>query len=181
MSFSLSLNKFDTLIFDGINLDTVLFDGTVVWEGLPNILSLIDFTYKVKANVAYVTGWKGTYNGVSSTVCYIPEDNKYPIDITKFNFRKYVNITNVYISNNTVISSDFNSRFYNMPNLKYSTIPYEKITNMAYTYQNCSNLTGSPVCGENVTSMYMTYYNCYNLTGSPVCGENVTKMESSYS
>ena len=92
------------------------------------------------------------------------------------NFRKYSNVTEVFIPDEITLSTtNFSNMFSNMINLKKSTIP-NNITDMSNTYYNCTNLTGSPACGPNVVNMANTYHNCIKLTGSPACGNKVTNM-----
>jgi hypothetical protein len=68
--------EIENVIFNGIEIDTLIFNGVTVFERNkfnPEEI-LIDFYYVDNGNGTYsITGWKQTYQGVSSTKCVIPD------------------------------------------------------------------------------------------------------------
>lgn len=190
--------------FNDIELSKIIYNNVLIWESstVEEIAgSLEDFEYVIEDNIIKITGWKGTLNGQSSTVCAIPNNSS--IQLYNILFRNNTSITNIIIPNTVSYTMAGNSAFRNMPNLQSVTFNHTNITNMFYmfsncynligspfcednilimsgAYQDCRNLTGSPVCGNNVTNMWCTYQNCKNLTGSPVCGPNVVHMYNAY-
>ena len=64
------------------NVTMITCGGVVLWTSripLPEdlIAKLIDFEYEDNGNgTATLTAWKETLNGVSSTACVVPDDNR---------------------------------------------------------------------------------------------------------
>lgn len=64
------------------NVTKITYNGVVLWTSvipLPEdlVLKLIDFEYRANRNgTVTLTAWKQTLNGVASTECVIPDDNR---------------------------------------------------------------------------------------------------------
>lgn len=73
MALAINGTYVDDIIYDGVSLNKVIFNGVTVWER-PSVV-LTDFTYNFDSTngLCEITGWKGTYNGASSTNCIIPD------------------------------------------------------------------------------------------------------------
>ena len=65
-----------SITYNGVALTKIIYGTTVVWEkGIADLLQ--DFEYTNNGNGTYtLTAWKGTYNGVASTECIIPDDSR---------------------------------------------------------------------------------------------------------
>jgi len=165
--------------YTNFSVEPVLYKSMNIDEYYFNML-LTDFEYVYEDHVVEITGWKGTLNGVPSTICQLPDYYGVKLGET-MNFRKYSNITEISIPDTIVIeNTDMSNAFYSMSNLKHVEFDHQYVSNMANMYTWCEKLIDNPSCGENVLNMYSTYYDCTNLTGSPVCGNNVKDMRYTY-
>lgn len=76
MSFTFNGITPNTIIFNGVELTEVICNGKVVWESFDTSI-LQDFEYTKNSNGTFtLTNWKKTYNGIQSTECIIPDNNK---------------------------------------------------------------------------------------------------------
>ena len=72
------------------------------------------------------------------------------------NFKQYTDMTECWIGNNVVLSTNnFSNAFNGMSqNLTIVSFNHPELVNISSTYRNCHSLTGSPACGDKVTDMY---------------------------
>ena len=70
--------EINDVIFNGISLDKIICNNIVIFEKEPFDPAILqDFEYTNNKNGTYtLTGWKGTYTGVTSTECIIPDNPK---------------------------------------------------------------------------------------------------------
>lgn len=178
-------NRWEDVIWNAPNapeINKVIYDGVTVWErGGLSLLRDFNYTLDESTNTVTLTSWKNTYRGTNSTICYVPDiGSDYTVNLGTLNFRTYGRITNIFISDSTVMNYNIVGKFTAMNNLAYCYLPYDKVTDMFNTFHSCKNLLTGPYSGNNVTNMRNTYYNASRLTGNPVCGPNVTDMSRTY-
>ena len=135
MSIIVNGVEITAITFEGVDLDAVYFDNTMVWDKF----NLIDFEYYVENGIAKITGWKGTLNGVPSTICEIPNE-KY-IQIYNIDFTQYKTMTSITIQNNvSVYNNSLFGAFSGMKSLKTTNINCQDVTNISAMYYFCYNL-----------------------------------------
>ena len=136
--------SFDAVVYNGVNIDSVVWNSgsvrTEVWSSFNTKLLDNDFIYTKSTSpnkVAYITSWKGTYNGEVSTSCIIPDIPTGDIDITSLNYRSYANLTNINIPTNiTTNSRNFQNRFSNLRNLTSVNMNASTVGNASRMFQN---------------------------------------------
>ena len=92
------------------------------------------------------------------------------------NFKQYTDMTECWIGNNVVLSTnDFSEAFQSHYNLINLHLPSTGITNMHNMCSTCYNLK-TIACGNNVINLSNAYYYCDGLKCQPECGDNVIDM-----
>lgn len=67
----------EKVLYNGVDLEKIIFNGVTVWEKEAKEVGVLDdFTYteNTTAGTKTITGWRGTYQGTSSTKCIVPDD-----------------------------------------------------------------------------------------------------------